>query len=151
MNTHSRGYGKTYGSAVVNQELGLEDMADQIVARCTVTRSDILAVLSEIGPVLKSMLQQSARVEIPYLGHFKLSMTTVGETQPEKFGPQSIKKARVIFQPLCTLEKINGKNRRVYKQLEGLTFKDIATLQPKKKTTSEGGGDSGDGGDGGRP
>ena len=151
-NSHSKGYGKWYGRPVVVDTVGIEKIAERMQANCTVKRADILAVLSELGPVVKDLLQQSLRVEIPYLGCFKLSMSSRGEAEKEKWTPVSnLLKARVIFQPLHTMDKTT--HRRSYELLEGLTLKDAEYLGVKKPSTdsSTTGDDTSGDGETGRP
>lgn len=152
-NSHSKGYGKWYARPVVTDTVGIEQIAERMQANCTVKRADILAVLSELGPVVKDMLQQSLRVQIPYLGCFKLSMSSTGEAEKEKWNPLTcFKKARIIFQPVHTIDKTT--RARSYEMLQGLTLKDAEYLGVKKPSTSDTtSGDTGDTGDGetGRP
>jgi hypothetical protein len=75
-NSHSKGYGKWYARAINMETVEIEAIADKMQANCTVKRADILAVLSELGPTIKDMLQESKRVHIPYVGYLKLGIST---------------------------------------------------------------------------
>jgi predicted histone-like DNA-binding protein len=154
-NSHNKGYGKWYGQAVHQTTIGIDQIAEQMQASCTVKRSDVLAVLSELGPTMKTLLQNSNRVVIPYLGAFKLGISTIGEADADKFNAtQNVRGTHVVFQPECTIDTSSGGRRRVYALTEGVSFKDIETLKGKTKTNgSSTSGDSGSSGDGetGRP
>ena len=98
-NEQSTAYNKWYGRAVINETVGLETLAERIEQNCTAKRADVLAVLSELGVVVKDLLQDSKRVHLPYLGYFKLGINTIGAETPEKFAANTnIKGVHVIFQ-----------------------------------------------------
>ena len=99
-NKKSRAYGKTYARAVMVGTVGIEELAEAMSESCTVTRSDIVAVLSALGPAMRRMLQKSLRVQLPYLGTFKLGLTTIGEEEAEDFDMQhNVKGVHVLFHP----------------------------------------------------
>ena len=99
-NKKSRAYGKTYARAVMVGTVGIEELAEAMSESCTVTRSDIVAVLSALGPAMRRMLQKSLRVQLPYLGTFKLGLTTIGEEDAEDFDMQhNVKGVHVLFHP----------------------------------------------------
>ena len=151
-NSHSKGYGKWYMAPVITDTVGIEQIASKMQENCTVKRADILAVLSELGPVMKELMHQSLRVEIPYLGHFKLSLSSTGETEKAKVIPtQNLKKTRVIFQPKYTIDRVNGRRTEL---LEGITLKsveDLATPGWRDAATSGTSGDASGDGETGRP
>lgn len=133
----SKGYGKWYGRAVITETIGIEAIANKMQDNCTVKRADILAVLSELGPTMTELLQNSKRVHIPYLGYFKLGLKSKGEADPEKFSVRSnIENVHVLFQPE-TKRSENGK--RVKVMLEGITITEL----PKSKTSDDGDDDNG--------
>ncbi len=99
-NEQSTAYNKWYGRVVINETVGIEELAQRMQDNCTVKRADILAVLSELGPTVRDLLQDSKRVTIPYLGAFKLGISTTGAESPSKFTVKdNIKSVHVIFQP----------------------------------------------------
>ena len=99
-NEESKAYGKWYGRAVINETVGVEDIAKRMQDSCTVKRSDVLAVLSELGTVMGDLMKESKAVKIPYLGTFKLGMSTLGADSPDKFSVRKhVKKVRVLFRP----------------------------------------------------
>lgn len=101
-----KAYGKWYGRAVVLKEVGIEAIADEIQENCTAKRSDVLAVLSELGPAIKKEIQNSFKVRIPYLGTFKLGVSTEGVDKSEDFDIRNcLKDIHVLFRPEYTVEQ----------------------------------------------
>jgi len=99
-NQQSKAYLKTYGRAVMIDTVGVDKLADVISENCTVTRHDIVAVLSALGPAMANVLQQSMRVQLPYLGTFKLGVSTIGEQNADDFDVRkNVKGVHVIFHP----------------------------------------------------
>ena len=96
---NSKMFGKWYGRVAITESIGIEEIADKMQDNCTVKRADILAVLSELGPTVKDLLQDSKRVKIPYLGAFKLGISTSGATSADEFTVGNIKNVKVMFQP----------------------------------------------------
>jgi len=102
-NRKNNSYGKTYARAMMIGTIGIEEMADLLSEMCTVTRHDIIAVLSALGPTMSRQLQQSKRVELPYLGTFKLGVTTKGEENEDDFDVRfNVKGVHVNFHPETT-------------------------------------------------
>ncbi len=108
-NEDSKAYGKWYARAVIKETVSIEEVALKMQDNCTVKRADILAVLSELGPTITEMLQSSKGVKIPYLGTFKLGISSEGADAPENFTVRkNIKGVHVLFRPESTYDA-NGK------------------------------------------
>ena len=88
-----------YGRAIYTQTVGLETLADRIQRQCSMTKGDVLAVLTELVTVMKDELQNSHVVRIDGLGTFKIGLKTVGAATEEDFTPNEyIRNYRVNFQ-----------------------------------------------------
>ncbi len=88
-----------YGRAIYTQTVGLETLADRIQRQCSMTKGDVLAVLTELVTVMKDELQNSHVVRIDGLGSFKIGLKTVGAATEEDFTPNEyIRNYRVNFQ-----------------------------------------------------
>ena len=153
-NSKSKGYGKWYLRPVKVADVGLESLALSMQESCTVKRADVLAVLSELGPTIKRELQDGKRVIIPYLGSFKLSFASTGETDADKINPaQNIRRTYVLFTPEYTMDHSSTKARRIYELTRGVAYADIELLANGKQKTTGTSGDgntgSGDGSGGG--
>ncbi len=109
-NKKSNAFGKWYARAVIRESVGIEEMATKMQDNCTVKRADILAVLSELGPTMRDLLQDSKRVVIPYLGAFKMGLSTEGAESEDKFTAKNVKSVRVLFQPTT---RMTPEGRRV--------------------------------------
>ena len=134
-NQHSKGYGKTYARAVVTETVGIEKIAQTMQDSCTVKRADVLAVLSELGPTITTLLQESKRVRIPYLGCFKLGIKTIGESDPEKFNARdNIDSVHVLFQP-ATEKAEQGKY--VKSMVKGVVIAEEPSAKKKEEEEEE--------------
>lgn len=106
-------------------------------------RADILAVLSELGPTVRDLLQGSYRVNIPYLGNFKLGMSTLGADKPENFSVRThVKNVHVLYQPETHMT-VDG--RRVNEMVKDCRLEedtDYVNPNPKKEETGTNGGET---------
>ena len=110
---NEKAFGKWYGRAVIIDKVQIEELAAEIEDNCTVKRADILAVLSELGPTIKKVLQRSMKVVIPYLGSFKLAVKSTGTEAIEDFDlKKNITNVRVLFYPETKVD-----NGRMVKEL----------------------------------
>lgn len=140
-NMESKSYGKWYGRVTIKETVNIEQLATKMQDNCTVKRADILAVLSELGPTMRDMLQDSKRVSIPYLGTFKLGINTIGAPTPEKFTVKdNIKNVHVIFQPVTRVD-VTGK--RVKELVSGTSLAEDTDYQAPKSEVVPGNGEGG--------
>ena len=115
-NEDSKAYGKWYARTVINQSVNIEELALKMQDNCTVKRADILAVLSELGPTMTEVLQDSKSVKIPYLGTFKLGISSEGADTPEKFNVRkNIKGVHVLFRPETHVEANGTRSQNMTK------------------------------------
>ena len=92
-----------------------EELATRIQENCTLKRSDILAVLSELEDVLCDYLKNGKIVHLDHLGRLKLEIEGKPVNSPADFNPtKHISNVRLHFIP----ESRNG-HQRLY---EGITF-----------------------------
>ncbi len=99
-NKQSSSYQKWFGRAVWIDTVTIDDLAEKIEERCTLTRGDILAVISELTAVMKDELQASNRVRLGSLGTFKLGISCKPADSIETFSAaHNLKGVHVIFQP----------------------------------------------------
>ena len=104
-NENNTSYNKWYAHPVINGTMETEDLAEIMQRNCTVKRSDILAVLTELAEVMTEALQNSNRVRLNGIGTFKMSMSSEGVENVEDFNATKIKKLRVLFHPETHIEK----------------------------------------------
>ena len=133
-----KAYGKFYARAVAIDKVEIAELADEIQDNCTVKRSDILAVLSEMGPSIKKMVQRSMKVVIPYLGTFRLGVSSAGVDDPEEFDVKKVVKGvHVLFYP-----ETKRDNGRMVKELtRGVRVAELPKTAVSMPDEDEDGGD----------
>lgn len=103
---NSKFKGQWYARAVHTGTVGIDELADEMQANCTVKRADIVAVLSELVETMKTHLQMSHRVKLDRLGTFKIGMSTKpSKTVKEFTASDNVKSVHVLFQPETRIEK----------------------------------------------
>lgn len=123
--------GQWYARAVHTGTVGIDELADEMQANCTVKRADIVAVLSELVETMKLHLQMSHRVKLDRLGAFKIGITTTAAKTVADFSPQTnVKSVHILFQPETKVEK---DKTRVRALLNGCKVKEL----PKNAITEE--------------
>ena len=99
-NSYSQAYGKYYAQAVYDQKfIGTEELADFIQQQATVKRSDIKAVLDELGAAMKHYFELGQKVKLDGIGIFKAGFSSLGVAKVEDCTAATITTRRVLFQP----------------------------------------------------
>lgn len=138
--------GKWYARAVHQSTVNLEYVAERIQRNCSMKKSDVLAVLTEMVEVMKDELQNSNNVKIDGLGLFTVGMKTKPAATAADFNPSKhVAGYRVNFLP-SSYSIPNGVNEKGHTKhivvrllLDGITCKEAAKndVDTSKKTTSE--------------
>lgn len=109
-NRKNIGTGKFYARAVHTTQIDTEKLADIIQRNCTCKRSDVLAVLSELGEVMKDQLQIGNTVKLANFGIFGIGITSTGAESEDKFNAaENIVGAHVNFLPQGKKDAATGK------------------------------------------
>lgn len=99
-NDESTAYGKWFATAVYDQHfIETEDLANYIQQQATVKKSDIKAVLDELGGAMKHYFELGQKVRLDGIGIFKVGFSSIGTTEKDDCGAQNITTRRVLFQP----------------------------------------------------
>ena len=99
-NDESTAYGKWFATAVYDQRfITTEQLAEFIQTQATVKKSDIKAVLDELGAAMKHFFELGQKVKLDGIGIFKVGFSSIGTTEKEDCGAQTITTRRVLFQP----------------------------------------------------
>ena len=99
-NDESTAYGKWYATAVYDQRfIETEQLAEFIQTQASVKKSDIKAVLDELGGALKHFFELGQKIRLDGIGIFKVGFSSIGTATKDDCGAQTISKRRVIFQP----------------------------------------------------
>ena len=82
-----------------NHFVGTEELADFIQRQASVKKSDIKAVLQELGEALKHFFEMGQKIKLNGIGIFKVGFSSIGVTKLEDCGAQTITTRRILFQP----------------------------------------------------
>lgn len=104
--------GKYYARAVHTGTIDTDGLATIMQNNCTVKKSDIKAVLTELAEVMTSQLQDSKRVKLDGLGTFKLGINTKPADTAKAFtSAKNIVGTHVLFQPEVTIDVNHNRTR----------------------------------------
>ncbi len=99
-NSSSQAFGKYFAQAVYdNHFVGTEELADFIQRQASVKKSDIKAVLQELGEALKHFFEMGQKIKLNGIGIFKVGFSSIGVKKLEDCGAQTITTRRILFQP----------------------------------------------------
>ena len=102
-NSHSEAFGKYFAQAVYDSHfVGTEELADFIQRQASVKKSDIKAVLQELGEALKHFFEMGQKIRLDGIGIFKVGFSSIGVAKLDDCGAQTITTRRVLFQPETT-------------------------------------------------
>ena len=111
-NMRSTAYGKYFAKAVYDKGfIGTKQLAEFIQTQASVKRSDIVAVLDELGSAMKHFFELGQKVQLDGIGIFKVGFSSIGVGKAEDCGAQNITTRRVLFTPETT-RVVTGQERR---------------------------------------
>ena len=152
-NDESTAYGKWFATAVYDQRfITTEELAEFIQTQASVKKSDIKAVLDELGGALKHFFELGQKVRLDGIGIFKVGFSSIGAATKDGCGAQNITTRRVLFQPeterVVVGQKTNAKGKITQKYVVAKTLvKDVVfeetydtALKPEAEPASGGGG-----------
>ena len=148
-NDESTAYGKWFATAVYDQHfIETEQLADFIQTQASVKKSDIKAVLDELGSAMKHFFELGQKIRLDGIGIFKVGFSSIGTATKDGCGAQMITKRRVLFQPeterVVVGQTMNKKGKVVQKYVVAKTLvKDVifeetydTALQPEPESGS---------------
>jgi predicted histone-like DNA-binding protein len=151
-NDESTAFGKWFATAVYDQHfIETEQLADFIQTQASVKKSDIKAVLDELGSAMKHFFELGQKVKLDGIGIFKVGFSSIGAIDKESCGAQNITTRRVLFQPetqrVVVGQTKNKKNKIVQKYVVVKTLvKDVVfeetydtALNPEAESGNDGG------------
>ena len=159
-NSHNvQSYGKYYATAVYdNHFIGTEELADFIQQQASVKKSDIKAVLDELGGAMKHYFELGQKVKLDGIGIMKVGFSSIGVAKLEDCTSATITTRRVLFQPetervvVGQEKKPDGSVKQKYVNaitlLKDVVFEETHdnTMNAEPETTSEGGESQNQGG-----
>ena len=150
-NDDSTAFGKWFATAVYDQRfITTEELADFIQKQASVKKSDIKAVLDELGDAMKHFFELGQKVRLDGIGIFKVGFSSIGVNDKEDCGAQNITTRRVLFQPeteriVVGQTKKDGKVKQKYVVVKTLV-KDVVfeetydtSMQPEDDNSQQGG------------
>ena len=151
-NSHSPAHGKYFTKAVYdNSFIETEQLAEFIQTQASVKKSDIKAVLDELGGAMKHFFEMGQKIRLDGIGIFKVGFSSIGVIKLEDCGAANITTRRVLFQPETTRvvvgqeKKSNGSVKQKY--VNAITLlKDVVfeeTHENAMKATASSGSNSG--------
>jgi predicted histone-like DNA-binding protein len=112
--SNPRKSGKWYAKAVIGQTVSTDEIADRIQKNCSMKKSDVVAVLSELAEVIADIVKESQRAQLDGIGCFKAGLSSRGAESEDKFEVQKhIKNLHLIYQPV-TRKLSTGKREKVF-------------------------------------
>lgn len=164
-NTYSNAYGKYFAQAVYdNRFVETEQLAEFIQTQASVKKSDIKAVLDELGSAIKHFFELGQKIRLDGIGIFKVGFSSIGVTKIEDCGAATISTRRVLFQPetqrvvVGQQKKADGSVKQKYVNaitlLKDVVFEETHdnAMNVESESSSEsgsGGSGSAEGGEGG--
>ena len=99
-NKKSTAYGKWFATAVYDQRfVETEELANYIQQQASVKKSDIKAVLDELGGAMKHYFELGQKVKLDGIGIFKVGFSSIGTSDKLGCTAATITTRRVLFQP----------------------------------------------------
>ena len=150
-NKKSTAYGKWFATAVYDQRfVETEELANYIQQQASVKKSDIKAVLDELGGAMKHYFELGQKVKLDGIGIFKGGFSSIGAADKVDCTAATITTRRVLFQPeterIVVGQALNKEGKIVQKYVVAKTLiKDVffeETYDPNLKP--EGNSDSSD-------
>ena len=111
-NSHSLAYRKYFTKAVYdNSFIETEQLAEFIQTQASVKKSDIKAVLDELGGAMKHFFEMGQKIRLDGIGIFKVGFSSIGVVKLEDCGAANITTRRVLFQPETTRVVVGQQKR----------------------------------------
>lgn len=104
-----------YFRAIHPSTINRDTLADRIQANCTVKRSDVLAVLTELVEVMNYELSNGNKVLLDGFGYFYIGVKSIGSIEKEDLDiEQNIQGFRCGFLPTGTRDTATGITSRTF-------------------------------------
>ena len=151
-NSKSTAYGKWFATAVYDQRfVETEELANYIQQQASVKKSDIKAVLDELGGAMKHYFELGQKVKLDGIGIFKVGFSSIGAADKVDCTAATITTRRVLFQPetvrIVVGQNVNKEGKIVQKYVVAKALiKDVLfeetydpSLKPESDSTSSDG------------
>ncbi len=122
--------GKYYARATMTDEMDLFAVAEEIQRNCSLKKSDVVAVLTELVDVLTESLQDSKKVRLNGLGTFKMALSSRLVDSVDEVSANNIKGYRILFTPEY---KKNASGKHIVALTKGASAEPLGRVKRKKK------------------
>ena len=150
-NDDSTAFGKWFATAVYDQHfITTEELAEFIQTQASVKKSDIKAVLDELGSAMKHFFELGQKVRLDGIGIFKVGFSSIGVNDKDDCGAQNITTRRVLFQPeseRVVVGQTKNKNNKIVQKfvvvktlVKDVVFEETYDTSLKPEAESGGGG-----------
>lgn len=93
------------------QHLNREEFIQKIVSESTITRHDLLAVISALEQHIVECLRNGTGLKLGDLGSFRLGYRTEGQETKDAVSVEDVKSLRIVFTPSAKMKwGVNKKN-----------------------------------------
>ena len=110
-----------YAKAQARGVADIRSISDRIEVMCTVTRADVVAVLTALETCVSDCLANGEIVRLGDLGSLQIGLSSKGAPTKGEFNSSMIEKSRILFRPGETLSKMQ----------HTLSFKRVAPIVKK--------------------
>ena len=140
-------FGKWYAHAANIGTVNIDKLAERISAKCTVTKPDIVAVITALLTEISDSLQAGMKVVLDGFGMFKLGLASKPADSAKAWSVNThVKGLRVLFSPLKRFDHSSHKFLNSFTQ--GCAIQSLADYKDPSKKENAKGNDSDNGGDG---
>ena len=120
--------GKFYAQAQARGEAGIRELSQRIQQMCTVTRADVIAVLTALEDVVSDSLANGEIVRLGELCSLRVSLSGSGTVTKEEYHTGLIEKKRILFTGGTTLKNMLGTLK--YQRVEPKPKKEEEEVDP---------------------
>ena len=112
---------------IYDSTVTMDELAIRISKACSLTPADVVACLSALNSEIRYQLQNGQKVELGWLGSFKIATETTAHASPEQCSKKDIRRVKVNYQPTKEFKrylsnttdfKIDPKAKSKYAELE---------------------------------
>ena len=115
-------FGKYYARSIKTGEVSMKEIERIIEQNCSMKRSDVRAVLTELVDTIKYKLQEGYTVDLDELGRLSLGVKSEGVYRAQDFNVKKhITGININYRP-CTHRVGNGDRRLIAPLAEGTEF-----------------------------
>lgn len=118
-------FGKYYARSIKNGEVGMKDIERIIEQNCSMKRSDVRAVLTELVDTIKEKLQEGYTVDLDELGRLSLGIKSQGVYRTADFNVKKHITGVTVNYRACSHRRGNGDRRLTSPLAEGCEFERI--------------------------